>query len=318
MALASSLMSLDADRPEFAPPPQRGTPRAVLLALIAHALLDHRADLGRELAARGGERRGRGRALVDDRAAGRAAPHGAAGADATHSCARACADAATTPAAAASTAGTRARTRAGAARARHRARTREEAEGTERARAGAAATEEARSGKEGGPGEEGAGSPRTRRGRSRAQEGTAAEAGRSKEEAGSRSREEEGSRGQGDGAGRGRPRGHAQAHAGSGRRERRRQLQRHRAEGLRPFRQLRRPGSRRLCAPTSSSPMPISSAAIRPRSSTSSLAPDGTIVGTPSYASPAACASWDEAAERALRRTEKLPRDVDGRMPPRR
>ena len=32
-------MSLAADRPEFAPPPQRGTPRAVLLALIAHALL---------------------------------------------------------------------------------------------------------------------------------------------------------------------------------------------------------------------------------------------------------------------------------------
>jgi len=32
-------MSLALDRPEFAPPPQRGTPRAVLLALIAHALL---------------------------------------------------------------------------------------------------------------------------------------------------------------------------------------------------------------------------------------------------------------------------------------
>ncbi|MEB0114772.1 protein TolA, partial [Variovorax sp. RTB1] len=32
-------MSLAADRPEFAPPPQRGTPRAVILALIAHALL---------------------------------------------------------------------------------------------------------------------------------------------------------------------------------------------------------------------------------------------------------------------------------------
>jgi len=39
MALASSLMSLGADRPEFAPPPQRGTPRAVLLALLAHGLL---------------------------------------------------------------------------------------------------------------------------------------------------------------------------------------------------------------------------------------------------------------------------------------
>ncbi|KQX87976.1 cell envelope integrity protein TolA [Variovorax sp. Root473] len=32
-------MSLALDRPEFAPPPQRGTPRAVALALIAHALL---------------------------------------------------------------------------------------------------------------------------------------------------------------------------------------------------------------------------------------------------------------------------------------
>ena len=32
-------MSLVADRPEFAPPPQRGTLRALVLALIAHALL---------------------------------------------------------------------------------------------------------------------------------------------------------------------------------------------------------------------------------------------------------------------------------------
>ena len=32
-------MSLAADRPEFAPPPQRGTGRAIILALIAHALL---------------------------------------------------------------------------------------------------------------------------------------------------------------------------------------------------------------------------------------------------------------------------------------
>jgi colicin import membrane protein len=32
-------MSLALDRPEFAPPPQRGTPRAIVLALIAHALL---------------------------------------------------------------------------------------------------------------------------------------------------------------------------------------------------------------------------------------------------------------------------------------
>lgn len=32
-------MSLALDRPEFAPPPQRGTPRAIVLALIAHGLL---------------------------------------------------------------------------------------------------------------------------------------------------------------------------------------------------------------------------------------------------------------------------------------
>src|SRR3954468_3002268 len=32
-------MSLAADRPEFAPPPQRGTTRALVLALIAHGLL---------------------------------------------------------------------------------------------------------------------------------------------------------------------------------------------------------------------------------------------------------------------------------------
>ena len=32
-------MSLAADRPEFAPPPQRGTPRAIAIALFAHALL---------------------------------------------------------------------------------------------------------------------------------------------------------------------------------------------------------------------------------------------------------------------------------------
>ena len=32
-------MSLAADRPEFAPPPTRGTPRAVALALVAHVVL---------------------------------------------------------------------------------------------------------------------------------------------------------------------------------------------------------------------------------------------------------------------------------------
>ena len=32
-------MSLASDRPEFAPPPQRGTPRAVVFALLAHVVL---------------------------------------------------------------------------------------------------------------------------------------------------------------------------------------------------------------------------------------------------------------------------------------
>jgi colicin import membrane protein len=46
-----------------------------------------------------------------------------------------------------------------------------------------------------------------------------------------------------------------------------------------------------------------------------SLAPDGTIVGVKLRKS-SGVASWDDAAERGLRRTEKVPRDVDGRIFP--
>jgi colicin import membrane protein len=47
------------------------------------------------------------------------------------------------------------------------------------------------------------------------------------------------------------------------------------------------------------------------------LAPDGTIVGTPSLVKSSGVANWDEAALRALQKTEKLPRDVDGTVPSR-
>ena len=40
------------------------------------------------------------------------------------------------------------------------------------------------------------------------------------------------------------------------------------------------------------------------------LAPDGTIVGTPELTKSSGLPNWDEAAERALRKTEKLPRDI--------
>lgn len=46
-----------------------------------------------------------------------------------------------------------------------------------------------------------------------------------------------------------------------------------------------------------------------------SLAPDGTIVGVKLRKSSGVPA-WDEAAERGLRRTETLPRDIDGRVFP--
>ncbi|MGJ7521333.1 cell envelope integrity protein TolA [Variovorax sp. LT1P1] len=46
------------------------------------------------------------------------------------------------------------------------------------------------------------------------------------------------------------------------------------------------------------------------------LAPDGTIVGTPKLLKSSGLPAWDQAALRALQKTEKLPRDVDGRVPP--
>jgi len=47
------------------------------------------------------------------------------------------------------------------------------------------------------------------------------------------------------------------------------------------------------------------------------LAPDGTIVGTPQITKSSGNSSWDQAALRALQKTEKLPRDVDGTVPAR-
>ena len=47
------------------------------------------------------------------------------------------------------------------------------------------------------------------------------------------------------------------------------------------------------------------------------LAPDGTIVGKPELVKSSGLPSWDEAALRALQKTERLPRDVDGTVPPR-
>jgi biopolymer transport protein ExbD len=46
------------------------------------------------------------------------------------------------------------------------------------------------------------------------------------------------------------------------------------------------------------------------------LAPDGTIVGTPRLVKSSGLPAWDQAALRALQKTERLPRDVDGRVPP--
>lgn len=47
------------------------------------------------------------------------------------------------------------------------------------------------------------------------------------------------------------------------------------------------------------------------------LAPDGTIVGTPQLTKSSGLSNWDDAALRALVRTEKLPRDIDGTVPSR-
>ena len=45
------------------------------------------------------------------------------------------------------------------------------------------------------------------------------------------------------------------------------------------------------------------------------LAPDGTIVGNPSLVKSSGLPNWDEAALRALQKTERLPRDIDGTVP---
>ncbi|HEY2257423.1 MAG TPA: cell envelope integrity protein TolA [Variovorax sp.] len=47
------------------------------------------------------------------------------------------------------------------------------------------------------------------------------------------------------------------------------------------------------------------------------LAPDGTIIGAPTLTKSSGLANWDNAALRALEKTEKLPRDIDGTVPPR-
>jgi colicin import membrane protein len=47
------------------------------------------------------------------------------------------------------------------------------------------------------------------------------------------------------------------------------------------------------------------------------LAPDGTIVGTPQLVKSSGLPNWDDAAQRALQKTEKLPRDIDGTVPAR-
>jgi len=44
-------------------------------------------------------------------------------------------------------------------------------------------------------------------------------------------------------------------------------------------------------------------------------APDGTIVGTPRLVKSSGNKAWDEAALRAVQRTEVMPRDTDGRVP---
>jgi colicin import membrane protein len=46
-----------------------------------------------------------------------------------------------------------------------------------------------------------------------------------------------------------------------------------------------------------------------------SLAPDGTIVGV-KLSKSSGLPGWDDAAERGLRKTDKLPRDTDGRIFP--
>jgi len=45
-------------------------------------------------------------------------------------------------------------------------------------------------------------------------------------------------------------------------------------------------------------------------------APDGTIVGKPRLKTPSGHKGWDDAVLRAIEKTESIPRDLDGRVPP--
>lgn len=45
-------------------------------------------------------------------------------------------------------------------------------------------------------------------------------------------------------------------------------------------------------------------------------APDGTIVGKPRLKTPSGHKGWDDAVLRAVEKTESIPRDIDGRVPP--
>ena len=45
-------------------------------------------------------------------------------------------------------------------------------------------------------------------------------------------------------------------------------------------------------------------------------APDGTIVGKPRLKTPSGNKGWDDAVLRAVEKTESIPRDIDGRVPP--
>jgi colicin import membrane protein len=119
-------------------------------------------------------------------------------------------------------------------------------------------------------------------------------------------------------AGRCRPRRHAQAHAGHGRCQRQQttpRATRMRSSG--PSEGLWRQGALEPpFALTSCTPMPTLVKREPGRlNSMFSLAPDGTIVGV-KLSKSSGLPGWDEAAERGLRKTDKLPRDTDGRIFP--
>ena len=45
-------------------------------------------------------------------------------------------------------------------------------------------------------------------------------------------------------------------------------------------------------------------------------APDGTVIGAPRLIKSSGVKAWDEAVIKAIIKTERLPRDEDGRVPP--